>query len=112
MANNAFATIIDNSAQIIAAFNEKVRRGNEAIGLRAETYAKGDCPVETGRLRGSISHATQEDGIYIGTNVEYASYVEFIDRYRHPVGKAHFLRDAATTHNDEYKAIMEASLKA
>jgi hypothetical protein len=29
----------------------------------------------------------------------------------HTHGQAHFLRDAATTHGDEYKHIMEVTLK-
>jgi hypothetical protein len=42
--------------------------------------------------------------------VEYAPYVEY-GEYEHTTGKNHFLRDAATTHGDHYKEIMEAALK-
>ena len=103
--------IIDNTAEILEAFYRQVQNGAEAIGLTAEKHAKANCPVDTGRLRNSISHAVEQDGIYIGTNVEYARAVETNDNVHHPVGRAHFLRDAATTHNDEYKAIMEAALQ-
>lgn len=123
-----FATeIIDNAAQIRNMFNQQVINGAKSIGVTAEKYAKDDCPVGTpestgkpgyvgGTLKGSISHGVMSGSLqiiaYIGTNVKYAPYVEFIDKYKHQTGKAHFLRDAATTHNDEYKSIMEAALKA
>lgn len=109
MANNGLQ-IVNNADEIISAFNRQVELGLKAIGQKAEGYAKADCPVDTGRLRDSISNAIQEDGVYIGTNVEYAPYVEFHDM-AHKVGKAHFLRDAATTHGDEYKEIMNTALK-
>jgi HK97 gp10 family phage protein len=53
----------------------------ERICLRIERRAKQLCPVDTGRLRSSISTAIIVDGRSIsgivGTNVEYAPYVEF-----------------------------------
>ena len=54
----------------------------------------------------------EQQSVYIGTNVEYAQAVEYKDDLRHTTGKAHFLRDAATQHSQDYKNIMEASLKA
>lgn len=102
----------DNSNQVNAEFQKAVKRGLEAIGQTAEGYAKDNCPVDTGRLRNSISHATLENDEYIGTNVEYAVSVEYNDDIKHKTGKAHFLRDAATQHSEHYKRIMEASLKA
>ena len=49
----------------------------EAIGITAEGYAKKLTPVDTGRLRNSISHAVSGDDVYIGTNVQpYAIFVE------------------------------------
>lgn len=103
--------ITDNSPEVQAAFNDKIALVLSAIGEIAEGYAKEDCPVDTGRLRNSITHRTQGKDEYIGTNVEYAPYVELIDRYNHTNGKAHFLRDAATTHGEEFKATAEAILK-
>lgn len=49
--------------------------------------------------------------IYIGTNVEYGEEVETLNR-KHTTGRAHFLRDAATTHNDEYNDLMKAALQS
>ena len=48
--------------------------------------------------------------MYIGSNVEYAIAVEYGDK-RHDTGKKHFLKDAATNHNDQYKEIMKLALK-
>ncbi len=127
----------DHTDQIIAAMRDKVQLALKSIGQEAEGYAKDDCPVDTGRLRNSITCATidyhssgndrlgqnasaedmamravpEEGSVYIGTNVKYGVYVEYGD-YTHESGKRHFLRDAAAEHGDHYKAIMEAALKS
>ena len=93
--------------------NAAIAAALEAIGLTAERHAKADCPVDTGRLRNSISHMVDEgeQSVYIGTNVEYGKYVELRDSTHHISGKAHFLRDAAANHGSEYRRIAEAQLK-
>ena len=101
-------TYKDNTDEVIAALKNAKKRGLEAIGLTAEGYAKKDTPVDTGRLRNSISHATDDEAAYIGTNVEYAPYVELGARGRPGV---HMLKRAATEHTDEYKRLMEDSMK-
>lgn len=129
--------VIDNSKKILSEFERKVDVACRAVGHTAEGYAKADCPVDTGRLRNSITYTTRGFGgsdsysdkagnqysggsanagthgrsIYIGTNVEYAKYVEFIERYIHKTGKAHFLRDAAANHSDEYRDIFLKIMK-
>ena len=69
--------------------------------------------VDTGRLRNSISNKVveKEPAVYIGTNVEYAPYVEYGD-YRHLTGKKHFLRDSVANHADHYQQIVEAVMKS
>lgn len=101
-------TYKDNTDEVLAALESAKKRGLEAIGLTAEGYAKKVTPVDTGRLRNSISHATDDEAAYIGTNVEYAPYVELGARGRK--GK-HMLQRAATEHTDEYKRIMEDAMK-
>lgn len=101
----------DHYKDVSAAFDHQVTQGLLAIGSEAEGYAKDECPVDTGRLRNSITNKVEGKDVYIGTNVEYAPKMEFTDM-SHKVGRAHFLRDAATTHNDRYKSIMEAALKS
>ena len=66
---------IDNSQRILTAMEKGIKNGLEAIGLTAEGHAKKITPVDTGRLRNSISHATDKEAAYIGTNVEYAAFV-------------------------------------
>ena len=65
----------DNSEQVLSAMEKAIKNGLEAIGLTAERHAKKITPVDTGRLRNSISHATDKEAAYIGTNVEYAAFV-------------------------------------
>ena len=101
-------TYKDNTDEVLAAMKRAKRRGLEAIGLTAEGYAKRETPVDTGRLRNSISYATDDEAAYIGTNVEYAPYVELGARGRQGV---HMLQRAATEHADEYKQIMEDAMK-
>ena len=103
-------TMKDNTDEVLSALEKAKKRGLEAIGLTAEGHAKKITPVDTGRLqlRNSISHATDDEAAYIGTNVEYAPYVELGARGRK--GK-HMLQRAATDHTDEYKRLMEDSMK-
>lgn len=98
----------DNTKEVLSAMEKAIEQGLEAIGLTAEGHAKKETPVDTGRLRNSISHSTDKDSAYIGTNVEYGVYVELGSRGRD--GK-HMLKRAATEHSAEYKKLMEDSMK-
>ena len=133
----ASVQLIDNSAEILAAMKEQVILGLKAIGQEAEGYAKEECPVDTGRLRNSISSKVIEDekAVYIGTNVEYAPYVEYgtgkyadngqgrqtpwfyVDdkgqgHYTQGMKPRHFLKKAVTEHDAHYRSILEAALKS
>lgn len=65
----------DNSGEILNALGTAAVRGLEKCGLVGERYAKLLCPVDTGNLRNSISHAVDsgEMAAYVGTNSEYAA---------------------------------------
>lgn len=80
MANNSEMRIdvVNNSVQVGEAFRAACLRALERCGMEAEGYAKDLAPVDTGRLRNSISHQVDdsENAVYIGTNVSYAPYVE------------------------------------
>ena len=56
-----------------------------------------------------VAPGKKGDGVYIGTNVEYAPGIELGTHRK--VGAVHFLQDAATNHSDEYKKLMEESMK-
>lgn len=100
----------DNTEQIANAINDAVAAALEEIGLAAERFAKRACPVDTGRLRNSITHVLNmdEESVYIGTNVEYASYVENGTSKR---GGVYFLRGAAQDHGSYYRGIMKKHLE-
>lgn len=53
----------------------------EQLGSEIEADARAVCPVDTGRLRDSLEHEVNGDTLRVGTNVEYAVYVEEGTRY-------------------------------
>jgi len=79
----------DNSDKVLSEMKKATAGALEIIGLKAEKYAKALCPVGTsestgkkgyrgGTLRNSITHSVneKESTVTIGSNVEYAPYVE------------------------------------
>lgn len=92
----------------------KTDRVIEAIltkwGQVAQGFATTNSPVDTGRLKNSITYEINvgDSETVIGTNVEYAPYVEFDDSKRHPVGKAHFMRDCVAQHVGLYEQIAKS----
>jgi HK97 gp10 family phage protein len=65
--------------------NGEIGRDLQRRALRIEAAAKRLCPVDTGRLRASITHELGRDGqgmfALVGTNIDYAIYQEFGTRY-------------------------------
>lgn len=100
----------DNAKLIESAINRAIAVALEEIGLAAERFAKRACPVDTGRLRNSITHIirTDDDSAFIGTNVEYATYVE---NGTSRVKARPFLKPAAENHGSYYRKILEKHLK-
>ena len=73
---------IDHSEDVLEAFDAACLRALERCGQQAEGYAKDLSPVPvTGNLRNSITHkvvdSSKEAVAYIGTDCEYAGYIEF-----------------------------------
>lgn len=99
---------VDNTELIKNATREAVVVALEAVGLQAEGYAKRLCPVDTGLLRNSITHTSDEDTAYIGTNVEYAAYVEYGTS---KTAAQPYLKPAVNDHAQEYQKIFEHYLK-
>jgi hypothetical protein len=128
----------DNTNEFLDAFEEAIERGLEAIGMSAERHAKKDpnMPVDTGYARNSITYAlsgeaphiksykADKDGktgeysgtmdgkkgefVAIGSNVEYFPPIEEGGK---TMKARHVLRRAATEHTEEYKKLMEGSMK-
>lgn len=129
----SFEIKVDNVDKVTDELEKAVERALEIIGGKAETYAKQNCPVDTGLLKNSITHAVGgyststkkyhadtgdksgeyngtagkkgDNTVYIGSNVTYAAYNEF-----HHKKKAHFLRKAVENHIDEYKSVISGEL--
>lgn len=53
-----------------------IEKGLEKACLLIEGTAKAKCPVDDGQLRQSITHKVENTNGVVGTNVEYAPYVE------------------------------------
>lgn len=98
----------DHTEEVLDGIEQAKARALEKIGLVAEGYAKRLCPVDTGRLRNSITHATDDEAAYIGTNVEYAVYVEMgtVNTPAQP-----YLKPAATDHMERYRNILKSELQ-
>lgn len=132
--------LTDNSDDVLTALHDAVAKGLEMCGLTAEGYAKENITanksVDTGTLRNSITHQVVEDErtVYIGTDVEYAPYVELGTGiyaeggggrptpwvYQDEKGNWHwtrgnvaqpFLAPAAKDHVKEYEAILKEALE-
>ena len=75
--------LADNSGLYLNAFQSQIEAALEAVGKQAETHAKNNLTaagkVRHDNLRGNIAHKVRisEDAVYVGTNVEYAKYIEY-----------------------------------
>ena len=106
----------DNLQEVLKAIDGALETGLVKIGASAQGYAKDLTPVRTGTLRDSIGVEVKSDekAAYIGTMIEkfpkkpYGQYVELGARGRPGV---HMLKRSATEHTDEYKRLMEDSMK-
>ena len=115
MAGNSIV-FTDNLQEVLRALDGAIETGLVKIGAAAQGYAKDNTPVRTGTLRDSIGVEVKPDekAAYIGTMVDkfpdkpYGQYVELGARGRAGV---HMLQRAATEHADEYKRLMEDSMK-
>lgn len=128
-------TLEDHSDEVYKELEAAWQRALEKCGLVAEGYAKKLCPVDTGNLRNSITHTVSDNGeraAYVGTNSEYAVYVECGTGIYYPGGRqtpwtyqdengdwhlTHgqrakpFIKPAVSEHGEQYKRIIEAKLK-
>ena len=124
----------DNSKEVLESMQQAAIRALEKCGLTAEGYAKKLCPVDTGNLRNSITHTVDEEepSAYIGTNNEYAAYVElgtgkYVSGgrptpwvYQDEKGNWHrthgqkaqpYLKPAVSDHANTYRKIIEDEMK-
>lgn len=99
--------ITDFTEEITDGIKEAIQRALVRIGLECEEYAKKLIHTVTGRLKNSITSYVEGDSVYVGTNVEYAQFVEEGTSR----AKAHpYLRPAANDHLNEWAKIVEDEL--
>ena len=131
----------DNSEEYELLLVQAIRHGLRAIGMTAETYAKSNCPVDTGYARNSITYALSGEtadissyeadrgkngeppktGEYSGTMGKIednyvvigsnVEYFPFIENGARGRKALHVLKKAATDHKDEYKQLLTDSIK-
>ena len=127
-------TLDDHSGEVLSALDAAIARGLETCGLVAEGYAKKLCPVDTGNLRNSITHTVDsgEKAAYVGTDSEYAVYVEmgtgkFVTGgrptpwvYKDAKGNWHmthgqrakpYIKPAVADHAQQYQKIIKSELE-
>lgn len=132
----------DHTEEVLNALEQAAQRALEIIGINAEKYAKYLCPTGSekttgikgyrgGTLKNSITYSVGDKTVAIGSNVEYAPYVELgtgsnfspppdWEHFEVPpskgIGKAYvdprpYLRPAIEDHLDEYKDIIKSELQ-
>ena len=132
----------NNTDEVKATLDSAVNKALTIIGINAEKYAKALCPVGTqestgirgyrgGTLRNSITYNVENETLIVGSNVEYAPYVELgtgpyfspppkWEHFEVPpskgIGRAYvharpYLRPAIEDHLDEYKDIIKHELQ-
>lgn len=124
--------IVDRSEEVLAEMKSKAQQALEECGLAGEGFASALAPVDTGALRSSITHQVDgEKDCYIGTNSEYAVYVEMGTGiyaggrptpwvYQDAHGEWHrtngqppreFIKPAVADHAGDYNQIIESVMK-
>lgn len=71
-----------NRKEIMARLTRELEKRNGAAGFVVVGQAQGFTPVDSGRLRSSLTHDSDESGVVIGTNVKYSYFVEGGTRYQ------------------------------
>ena len=100
---------VDNTRAVLDETQAHKERALIKCGAAWESYAKQGAPVDTGRLRNSITHELESpDTVAIGSDVKYAIYQEMgTTRNGKPAVPAKwFLKLAGVMHIEEYENII------
>lgn len=100
--------ITDHSEDVKAELNRKIALALDKVGFKAEDHVKALAPVDTGRLRASITHLVDDRSVTIGTNVEYAKYQEFGTS---KMKAQPFLKPGIMNNMEQFKEIIRNELK-
>ena len=68
--------IVNNKEEILELLHNATAKALFRCGAQAEGYAVDLVPVDTSMLKQSITHMEDDNSTYVGTNNEYAVYVE------------------------------------
>ena len=90
--------VITALAKGVEKYVKRTESATMKAGLKAEYFAKKNTPVDTGNLRSSINtqlvaKKTDRTEAVVGTNVEYAPFVEFGTREMKPRSMFHKVID-------------------
>lgn len=107
--SNMDVKITDNHDKIIKALQQQLHASLEEVGKQVTARAKENVPVDTGKLKNSIDYSVSDDGLKVGTDVEYGKCVELGSVHNHSA--SHFLLNAMQNHASEYKQTIENNLK-
>ena len=101
--------IKDNIPAVLRSLEDTANSSLGNVGKALAANARYYVPVDTGRLRDSIGWSVSEGVLRVGTSVPYAVFVELGVSGR---PGAHFLRNAAVMHAEQYMSILCAAMEA
>lgn len=103
--------ITDNSSKVGAELEEAVKKALTLCGTEAQSYAKKYLTekgaVDTGNLRNSVAYKVEDQTMAVGTNVEYAPYIEY-GTYK--MAARPYLEPAIADNADKYRSIIRSTL--
>ena len=100
--------VTDHSGEVKSALEHQIALALAKVGFDAENHVKALAPVDTGRLRASITHLVDDRSVTIGTNVEYAKYQEMgTSRMK----AQPFLEPGISNNMSEFREIIRNELK-
>lgn len=97
----------DNFDEVRKATYEAHERGLTAVAIIMEAEAVRRVPVDTGNLKATIGHSTDDDAAYCFANAEYAPYQEY-GTSRMPAQP--YLRPALYDNKKKLKAVYESEI--
>lgn len=100
----------DKSAIVVEAVEKATTHALNTAAILVGGAATTLCPVDTGNLKGSLTFVVDGREAHIGTNVEYAPYVEY-GTSKMPGGKP-FLRPALLSNKANVNRIMRDAYQA
>ena len=104
--------LTDNSSEVSAESEGAIKSALTLCGSEAKSYAqkylteKG--AVDTGNLRNSVAYKVEDKTMIVGTDVEYAPYIELGTC---KMAARPYLEPAIANHADKYKSIIESAFK-